>query len=124
MKQDSPLTPSEIEEFIASLREEYRSIEQWLDNKRKEFVEQESDHGDSADVASEYEMYLKDKREVERKQERLQKIKSRLKNMTDFGYCSECGIEIEKERLKIDPTFERCIDCSDIHAIKSRNFIK
>ena len=44
--------------------------------------------------------------------------------MDDFGYCDDCGIEIDNKRLKIDPTFTMCIDCSDVKSIRERHRIK
>ena len=31
----------------------------------------------------------------------------------DYGYCLECGEEIDQRRLKADPINDHCIDCAD-----------
>lgn len=124
MKCSSYLTPDEVNEFVGRLKNEHANIVDWLSSKRDELCNSTPNHSDPIDVASDYETYTKDKAEAVRKQSRLLKIEKTLKNMSDYGYCEECGVEIGKERLKIDPTFELCIDCSDIHFIKSRNYIK
>ena len=44
----------------------------------------------------------------------LKKIDAALMRIDDgeFGYCSECGEEIARKRLEIDPTTARCIACA------------
>ena len=69
-------------------------------------------------------LYRNENQKVDTEQERLARIMSRLKNMDDFGYCDDCGIEIDNKRLKIDPTFTMCIDCSDVKSIRERHRIK
>tara|TARA_Y100001936_G_C16008669_1_gene632267 strand:- start:687 stop:1061 length:375 start_codon:yes stop_codon:yes gene_type:complete len=114
----------EKQEFTQLMKSEAKEIEQWLEAKKNEILNQPQSKSDPNDLASDYEMFLKEKREVERKQERLARIMSRLKNMDDFGYCDDCGIEIDNKRLKIDPTFTMCIDCSDVKSIRERHRIK
>ncbi len=29
----------------------------------------------------------------------------------EFGYCQECGSDIEEQRLKLDPAALKCLDC-------------
>jgi DnaK suppressor protein len=118
------VSASEKQELIQSMRLEARGIEQWLETKKDEILNQPQSKSDPSDLASDYEIFLKEKREVERKQERLARIKDRLKNMDDFGYCDDCGIEIDNKRLRIDPTFTMCIDCSDIKSKRDRHRIK
>ena len=31
----------------------------------------------------------------------------------DFGFCFVCGDELNEQRLRIDPTITRCLDCAD-----------
>ncbi len=33
-------------------------------------------------------------------------------NESEFGYCAECGEEIARARLEIDPTIARCVTCA------------
>lgn len=30
----------------------------------------------------------------------------------EFGYCTECGDEIDEARLKLDPAVARCLSCA------------
>lgn len=44
----------------------------------------------------------------------LKKIDAALMRIKEgeFGYCNECGEEIARKRLEIDPTTARCIACA------------
>jgi len=48
------------------------------------------------------------------RQRDLNRIKAAMARMVDgeFGYCIDCGEEIAKRRLEIDPMAERCINCA------------
>lgn len=48
-----------------------------------------------------------------RRQSDLRRIQAALKRMEDgeFGYCTQCGGEIEKPRLDADPSIFWCISC-------------
>lgn len=50
-----------------------------------------------------------------RRQEMLTRIEGALRRVEsgDFGYCFVCGEDIGEERLSVDPTVTRCIDCVD-----------
>ncbi|XOZ32533.1 TraR/DksA family transcriptional regulator [Halomonadaceae bacterium KBTZ08] len=49
-----------------------------------------------------------------RRQEMLTRIEGALRRVDsgDFGYCFVCGEAIGEERLSVDPTVTRCIDCA------------
>ncbi len=124
MTRQTHLSKNQINQFLNLLKDEHKSITEWIAEKREEMHETTFETGDSVDLASEYENSLKTKRELERKQVRLRKIEARLRSFEEFGYCTDCGIEIELKRLNIDPAFDLCMDCSEIRAIKSRNHSK
>jgi DnaK suppressor protein len=50
-----------------------------------------------------------------RRQRRLKMIEGALRRMDagDYGYCSQCGEEIDIRRLEFDPATPRCIRCAD-----------
>lgn len=124
MNSSHYLSQEERNAFKELLRKEYKDTQHWLTDKRNELIGESHSGSDPIDMASEQEQYLTSKREVTRKKERLIKIELSLKNLEDFGYCNICGIEIGKERLKIDATFDKCFDCADFNEAVSRNFIK
>ncbi len=50
-----------------------------------------------------------------RRQQLLTRIEGALRRIEsgDFGYCFLCGDEIDRRRLKADPTLTRCPDCAE-----------
>lgn len=49
-----------------------------------------------------------------RRRARLTAITAALKRLDegDFGWCADCGEFIGAERLDLDPTLTRCVDCA------------
>ena len=49
-----------------------------------------------------------------RRDTRVLRIDSALKRMDidEFGYCQNCGDEIGKKRLDLDPTVPACLACA------------
>lgn len=47
----------------------------------------------------------------------LREIDAALRRIEDgsYGTCTDCGIEIPRERLHVRPTAQRCIDCQTRH---------
>nr|WP_299656728.1 TraR/DksA C4-type zinc finger protein [uncultured Tateyamaria sp.] len=52
--------------------------------------------------------------QARRRQTERQRIRAALKRIEDgdYGYCSDCGEDIEPKRLEADPTIPRCLDCT------------
>jgi DnaK suppressor protein len=50
-----------------------------------------------------------------RRQQDLVKIEAAFKRIEneDYGYCVECGEEINQRRLEFDPTVLRCVECEE-----------
>ena len=50
----------------------------------------------------------------ERREQMLRRIDAALNRLDDdeFGYCQECGEDINPKRLEFDPTVLLCIDCA------------
>jgi len=113
-----------VAKFKAVMLKERSDLIEWINNHKQQLSEGVPHNSDNNDNASDYEIYMRDKKEAERRVERLMRLEQRLKDMNDFGYCIDCGIEISPKRLKIDPTFERCIDCSERKAAIDRNFAR
>ena len=49
-----------------------------------------------------------------RRKDELHRIEAALVRMQgdDFGYCLNCGEEIEKKRIELDPAIPTCIGCA------------
>lgn len=49
-----------------------------------------------------------------RRNARIQRVKAALERIEDgeFGYCQDCGDDIETARLDLDPTVPTCVSCA------------
>lgn len=49
-----------------------------------------------------------------RRTQTLMKLKAALKRIEDgeYGYCTDCGEEIEPRRLELEPATPRCLSCT------------
>lgn len=118
------LSQKKIFAFKQKLTTKKREYQKLIQSKSKDIMEKVSETGDAADIASEHEKYLSAKRDIARLQSAILNINSVLNDMTDFGYCIECGVEIGEARLSIDPSYRSCVDCAEIIEKKSRLYSK
>ncbi len=58
-----------------------------------------------------------DNAELSRDLTELRALDAALERMTEgrFGQCIECGVDIDFERLKVEPAALRCIECQRVH---------
>lgn len=75
------------------------------------------DLGDAAEVGEERSRDAVRSAEELRDTAELRDIDAALHRLDDgsYGVCNDCGITIPLERLKAQPTAERCIDCQERH---------
>ncbi|MND12141.1 RNA polymerase-binding transcription factor DksA [compost metagenome] len=76
---------------------------------------------DVLDVAANVESQNRLLSELRREEARLLKVEFALRNFSDFGYCIDCGEDIDERRLGIDPSICRCIDCQSSREIQSKH---
>lgn len=95
-----------------------------IENKSLEIREKMAETGDVIDIASEHEKYLSAKREIERLRINIRTIDKVLSEIEDYGYCTDCGVEIGEPRLNIDAAYQLCIDCAEIQEQKNRLYSK
>ncbi|PTH80116.1 hypothetical protein DAA48_16260 [Aeromonas veronii] len=81
----------------------------------------DSDNTDPLDIASHVEEQSRLLSELARDEASLLKIESALRNFSNFGYCIECGEDIDERRLGIDPSICRCVDCQGSKEVLSRH---
>lgn len=67
--------------------------------------------GEGATLVTSWEMTLARKQEVTTRIKALQEALDRVQNGT-YGYCQDCGTQINPERLEILPTTRRCTTCA------------
>jgi DnaK suppressor protein len=77
---------------------------------------------DPADRATQEEEFSLELRARDRERKLIKKIDSTLEliEQDDYGYCSDCGIEIGVHRLEVRPTATQCIDCKTLAEIKEK----
>lgn len=124
MGQSNYLSDKDINSYKEKLRKEHSEISTWMLEARREISNENRSVSDEIDIACSHEIYLAAKREILRKSRRLIDIENALRNMNDFGFCSDCGIEIGIARLNFDATFSRCVDCSSVQSIIDKNYAK
>lgn len=75
---------------------------------------------DPIDVASKVEERNRLVSDLSREELSLSRVNFSIRNFEEFGYCIDCGEDINIKRLEIDPTNTRCIDCQEIKEIKTK----
>ena len=93
---------AELEQVSASAQEAGRTVE--LDQTRQGRLSRiDALQGQEMSKAAE-----------RRRKQELQRIEATFKRIEEdeYGYCADCGEEIGKRRLDVDPTTPLCIDCA------------
>lgn len=125
MTDNKSITEKQLNGYKHRLESEMDEISTFIGDLRKEFSENQDTPTEEGDLAT-LEMERSDIRNrIQRYIERQKKIKVVLDEFDDeFGYCIECGINMDHRRLDIDPTFRRCIDCEEIHQKKTQQYAR
>ena len=80
------------------------------------------DPNDRASQESEFAMELRTR---DRERKLIKKIDESIDDLEeDYGYCSQCGIEIGIRRLEARPTATQCIDCKTLNEIREKQYGK
>jgi len=105
---------------------DYRKYEQLLQQKKRELLQLSSDAEyaekpveldqqsigrlSRMDAIQGQQMAQASKR---RREQALQRIDAALRRIAegDYGYCVECGEDLDPKRLEIDPTAQLCVQC-------------
>jgi RNA polymerase-binding protein DksA len=116
------LKPEQIEELAAALRarrealtsETHAEADRARDESYRDMAGSVADTGDDAvaDLLSDL-----DQAEIGRDIAELREIDAALARIQDptYGMCITCGGEIEFDRLRANPTAQRCIGCQSVH---------
>lgn len=49
----------------------------------------------------------------------IRQIVKTLNNFDDYGFCMECGCEIDVRRLTIQPATTHCVHCKEVEEMKA-----
>lgn len=63
------------------------------------------------DALQNQQMHLEQERRRAAELDRIEKTLIRM-DTDSYGYCHNCGEEIERKRLEFDPTTPLCVDCA------------
>lgn len=119
------LTADQLAAYRKKLQNKRVATHESMERKREEAQSIHDVEPDLIDIASNVETRTRLMSEVDRDIRILQRIDSALQNFdSDFGYCSDCGVEIGEKRLDFDPSASRCFDCQDIFEKKSRLYAR
>ena len=94
---------NELEKILLSISQEIREISKCEAKDEADLAVTSMDSG------REYQIYLKQKKELEEINEALKKIEE-----GNYGICEMCEEKIQEERLKIKPFAKYCIMCREI----------
>lgn len=122
---DHHLTEAQLSKYKEQLIEKKIRLLKTIEDKTKETQKFHADETDVLDIASNLEAKNRLISEIDRDTLMLKRVEKAIENFDiDFGYCVDCGVEIEDKRLDFDPAASRCFDCQDIHEKRSRLHMK
>ncbi len=115
------MQPNEAREI--ALRE-YKNNEQTIRELRTEFTNIPGFASDEGEVSTYEQMRAVSQARINNLTARQSDIKATLKRIAEdeFGWCENCGAEIETERLVTVYTAENCSTCSELQYNKDRHF--
>lgn len=127
----SPYSPKKGEEYMsAGMKQHFREILfRWKQELMEEvdrtvghMKEDAANFADPADRATQEEEFSLELRTRDRERKLIKKIDEAMTRLdiSDYGYCETCGIEIGVRRLEARPTAELCIDCKTMQEIKEK----
>ena len=110
------MSDDQLEIFKAHLLSEREEIAQFIQFDTEQLKGGQEKNSDEADAASQFEELTLTINNRESLLRRLALINRTLSNIEngDYGFCDECGIEININRLVVNPTSKACIDCQAV----------
>lgn len=120
-QNNEPLTDTQLEEFKKRLVEERLYTTDKIETLRAQFSDHQDNPTEEGDQAA-LEMERTDLRnQISRYIKKEATIINVINNFDeDFGFCVDCGCDMDIRRLNADPTFSRCIECEEVRERKSQ----
>lgn len=117
------MNESQTNHFRNLLAAQKQAVLAECDRLMRHMREQDVNIPDLADQASREELFTADVLTRGRAQQLIGKINTALERLTSdqYGDCENCGAEISIQRLEIQPTATRCIDCQSLAELKERH---
>ncbi len=122
----SHLSQEQLNEIKSTLDTRYKALQKEIhdhlinsgDAKYAEIAGQVHDMADEsvADLLADLNYTVIDKNVEELKA--IEKALYTIQTGGDYGVCIDCGVDIPFERLKVEPTAQRCVDCQSAYEAK------
>ena len=126
-----PYTPKRGEEYMnPRQRGHFRKVLEMLKEEMSQDIDRTvqtmqdeatifADPNDRASQESDIAMELRNR---DRERKLIKKIDETIAHIDsgDYGYCSNCGVEIGLKRLEVRPTATLCIDCKTLDELRER----
>lgn len=114
------LSDAQKEEIRIDLVSKHQVLLNEVEELNKDMREVQPAGPDDADKAAAIEERNSMLAKVNHKTLTINAIEKTLNNFEDFGYCTDCGDDIEVKRILNNPTVTRCIGCQEIHELKKK----
>lgn len=114
------ITPEKKNEFFQRLTERKLAAIESVKSIRESLSNIDESGADAADVAAKIEERTRLLSELNRVNQVFKQTSRTLNNFSEFGYCIDCGEDIELARLEANPTHVRCVHCQTMAEVKAR----
>jgi DnaK suppressor protein len=116
------MNAAQIQHFKNILNAWKQELMEEVDRTVHHMQDESSSLPDPNDRATQEEEFSIELRTRDRERKLIRKIDSTLKTIDsgDYGYCEECGVDIDIRRLEARPTATLCIDCKTLAEIKEK----
>lgn len=119
------LTNERLAFFESSVRAKALEVQERITSRTAQLTDTPQELSDEADRAFVEESRRSAFNLVEYDRVLLKKLKAALTRIAtgDFGYCEQCGDDIDEARLIIRPEARCCVDCQSIQDAKSQHVL-
>lgn len=118
------ISKEKVAEFHARLIKRRDEIKASINAIKSDIQQTDETGADPIDVAGKIEERNRLVSDLAREENSLKRVEFSIRNFDDFGYCTDCGDDINVKRLEFDPASIRCVDCQGIFEIATRHTSK
>ena len=124
-KNEEYMNDAQKDHFRAILSAWKKELMEEVDRTMSHMKDEAANFPDPADRATQEEEFALELRTRDRERKLIKKIDSTLENIEqdEYGWCEQCGVEIDIRRLEARPTADLCIDCKTLDEIKEKQTI-
>lgn len=124
-KGEEYMNAEQVEHFLHILEGWKQQLMGKVDETVHHMQDEAANFPDPNDRASQESEFAMELRTRDRERKLIKKIDESIDDLgEDYGYCSQCGIEIGIRRLEARPTATQCIDCKTLNEIREKQYGK